>query len=257
MIRVRTSRGGWKDLFSSRNASKRLLSTEPQQGRHHYIDRGIVVCRIGSTDETARSDSIWLLVDSNQAGERRCATILSAFATPEVFALGQTSVVGSVESAEIAEQQLCAIAATIDLLPEDVNEAALNREGNKKSLLRMLTTAGLGLLTGLVLGLSIHQFTSSPPQSINEARLVSKIEEAMSENPAQPTEEQITRLVQRLKKALEPEGYITTQQIQSIVDKTVKAIQKTDQPPSEEKIQDNAPGIFPEYDAPRRRPQYE
>src|SRR5438270_9784260 len=116
MIRIRTNRNGWRDIYLSPEGG-RLAGTEPDQSNPNYVADGIAFCRLAvSGGKDRREESVWLMVDVASAGVAASFSVLSTFVSRDVLELAKESLSERTpESAKQAERELASLAARIEL----------------------------------------------------------------------------------------------------------------------------------------------
>lgn len=116
MIRLRTSRDGWRDVFVSDSATNRVLGVEPTQGRPYYRQGGVVVVQLaGLASDRSRPDSFWLLVDT-ETMPGAASTVLAMLGAPDVRDLAHRALTGDAEQRDRSEAELSALAATAEMM---------------------------------------------------------------------------------------------------------------------------------------------
>lgn len=129
MIRIRTNRNTWRDVYLS-SSDRRLRQFEPKQSNPAYVDDGVAVCRLAVRQvENEREQSIWLMLDVAAMGSATASQILGRFLeedtqelakravgiSRDVVIKSQRDLEAHANEADTAEAELAAIAKRVEL----------------------------------------------------------------------------------------------------------------------------------------------
>jgi hypothetical protein len=138
MIRLRTTRGGVRDIFTSRKANGRLLSAEVPQGGDAISDDGVLRFPLATVaSETRRRDTLWLFLDAS-AGTSWLGATLAVFLDPATRSIARQSLDARPSEAEHAERELAALATSFDVLPIDHTATLLESKPRPSDALDIL-----------------------------------------------------------------------------------------------------------------------
>lgn len=155
MIRLNTSRGGFRDVYASARATPKLREAEGLQGQD-AADRGGVLCisLAKVANESRRPDTLCLFLDSD-ADPSWISSVLAVFLTPAMRAIAERALAGSTSEASVAERDLATLAASFDLVPTVRSPARGESQENALRLTRGSVFALAAALLTLGAGVSV------------------------------------------------------------------------------------------------------
>lgn len=174
MIRIQTSRGGWRDIYTSSAAGPDLLDALPQPGRLAYREGDVLYFRVAAADgDQRRPDSVWLLMTA-RSGSLQIATAVAMLLNPQMRDLARYTLEAPPPEADRAEHELAAVASSLDLLSnapgaqgQPASAAAnfwqrmMGRSLARQLIACLLGTTAIGLLWFSLVKLGNNQSTPS------------------------------------------------------------------------------------------------
>ncbi len=159
MIRLRTTRGGVRDIYTSRKANRRLLGAEVPQEGDAASDDGVLHFPLAAVaSETRRRDTLWLFLDAS-AGTSWLGATLAIFLDPMTRSIARQSLDANPSEAEHAERELAALAASFDMLPVDATAttAVPSRRGPKPSTSLLAIVVAASIFAGAFGAIVLYQ----------------------------------------------------------------------------------------------------